>query len=290
MFDRPFGGYDGESYCLINRKAEGYPRPKRARLLSLHAGSLLLRGVGVSEGTPLRKYGKYRVRQIKRRTPYFELEDETCDDLGKAIVARSYCKEAVEFVGERLGSGRMLATPREYMESVVSQFARGHRSRFSHALQAWFVGSVGSLWINGGPVSDCNTDGYSRAGIAWRKAKVDSERQRMLAACGEDVEWRNVNQKKYDDCDARDASIFRRFMAGDWPEVMGDEHRMLDGGYGESFETMIAAEVSPEWVDAGRAAMRVLLKHGTDGDYPMRDKLEWLARQLEERFGGSWLP
>ncbi len=165
----------------------------------------------MSDGTPLRKYGKYRVRQIKRRTPFFELCDETCDDLDAAVVARSYCKASVEFVGERLGSGRMLATPREYAEAVVTQFAHWHKSRFSHVRQAWLVGSLGVHWINGGPVSDCNTDTYSPAGRAWQNEKSEGVRRDVLACCGDNTEMQSIHRRLWEETDASDDGIVQRF-------------------------------------------------------------------------------
>ncbi len=78
--------------------------------------------------------------------------------------------------------------------------------------------------------------------------------------------------------------------AGDWPDVLADESRKLPFVGRSTFASMIVADASEEWTDAGREAMRLLLKYGIDGEYPMRGMLEESARGLEERFGGSWRP
>lgn len=244
----------------------------------------------MSDSTPLRKYGKYRVRQIKRRMPFFELHDETCDDLDAAVVARSYCKASVEFVGERLGSGRMLATPQEYADAVISLYADWHACRFSHAVATWLIRRIGTSWINGGPVSSANTDTYSPAGRAWQRARLDTTRQEILECCGGSEDMERAHRKTWEESDSRDADIVRRFREGDWPDVLDGVSRELYYTRDTTFTSMIAANVSAEWVDVGREAMRLLLKYGIDGEYPMRGMLEESARRLEERFGGSWHP
>lgn len=244
----------------------------------------------MSDGTPLRKYGKYRVRQIKHRTPFYELHDETCDDPSAAVIARSYCKSSVDYVGERLGSGRMVATPSEYVHAVVTQYARWHISRFSHVRQAWLLGLLGVHWINGGPVSYFDTDTYSLAGRSWQRAKVLAERDRVRVDYGADADAVEIHESAWMKSDRRDSDVLSRFMVGEWPDVLIEDSRTLPSFGTPVFPSMLTAYVAPEWTEEGCKAMHLLLKYGVDGECPMRETLEGWASQLQERFGGSWRP
>ena len=245
----------------------------------------------MTDGTPLRRFGHYRVRQPKRRTLYFVLVDEHDD----AEIARSCCKETVEYVGERIGAGRMLVTPREHEAAAIEAFPSQYPTRHRFASREWLGGTLGDRWINGGPVSVCNTDTYSPAGRAWERAKALREREWMYVDIG-------GVPKPYKG-DVQDDYVRCLYAEGRWPDVDGHPipedfggwplrtYRKLDDVRGERcpLHDLLTVDAAPEWIDAGREAMRLLLRYGVDDEAPMRSTLRTWAEQLAAKHGGRWV-
>lgn len=251
----------------------------------------------MTDGTPLRKFGYYRVRQLKRRTPFFALVDERD---GTDIVM-SYCKGAVEYVGGRLGAGRMVVTPQEYESWMLATFASSFPTRFWFANEAWLLGQLGERWMFGGPVPRTNVEAFSVAGRARQREKELRDRANLRADLGEES-WAVVAHV-YDENDAESDRVRALYAAGTWPDVdvVSDDptqrrwrlrgHRKLYDVYRERCPilALLTTDAAPEWVDAGRDAMRLLLRYGEDGVTPMRATLREWATQLAAKHGGEWI-
>lgn len=245
------------------------------------------------EGTPLRRFGHYRVTQTKR-TPYaaWAVYDTRTGDR----VAWSFCKASADFAAERVSTGRPLETPTEALERSLRLFGSIYPSRFRLWDHRYLTIGNGLEWINGGLTSDdvtMLTPEGERARIEEKERhRLEDEAHEALYAslAGADdklgLSLRAMLAPRPDN--------FALYRAGAWPEV--GEHTALypaSGDYSRlaMLARMDTAAIDPEWMEDARAATRLLLAHGTDGDrVGTVARVRGWAQQLAAKHGGQWEP
>ncbi len=245
------------------------------------------------EGTPLRRFGHFRVTQTKR-TPYaaWAVFDERTGDR----VLWSFCKASADFGAERLATGRPLETPTEATERSLRLYGSIYPSRLALWDHRYLTIGNGLEWINGGLTSDDVTmltpEGErSRIEEKERHRAEDAAREATfaeLAAETDDPRLRALFAPRPDN--------FALYRAGTWPEV-GDRETLYPASEDYSRLAMLmrmeTAAVDPEWMDDARAATRAFLAHGVDmpehGDGTVAKVRGWAAR-LAAKHGGEWSP
>ena len=246
-----------------------------------------------SKGTPLRKFGRYRVRRISNRRdpPLYVLVDER----DGTDVLTSYCVGALNWIGERLGSGKMAASPREVEAASVDVLPSMHASRFEHCQRKW-ADSFYGCWINGGPIDE-NFDWITPDGASYHKVRIEMEDAASAARLG--------LTSTDDEYNARGRLVRAQYAVGEWPDAVDGRTGLFNDTDRSMMASLLVADVSPVWVDAGREAMRLLLRHGVNdsaleshmsfvassGTHRLcgtRERLVVLAEKLAAKYGGEW--
>ncbi len=248
----------------------------------------------VNRGTPLRKFGGYRVRRVSNRcNPLYVLVNERNEF---DVVLMSYCVGALNWFADRLGAGRMAATPKEVEAASVDVFPSLNATRFEYCRERWTHASY-VRWINGGPIGE-NFDWIAPEGSAYYKTKYAKDADTRKT-------WSDDARAHEDECDEFDRRVRDQYAAGEWPDASDDGTDLFGDTDRSMMASLLAAEASPVWVDAGRDAMRILLKFGVD-DSEMeslmsfrspsrkhascgtRERLVVLAEKLAAKYGGEW--
>jgi len=237
-------------------------------------------------GTPLRRFGAYLVTQPRRgRGAFWEVYDA---DGERVLYSESHA--SANEAARRLATGRPLLTPDESRARSIARYSSIYPSRFAWFDHTYLTNGNGLAWINGGLV-DTDVTLLTPEGCAMvdeRQKRAREERRATAPA------WRRTLDEHEDQYDAEEAALSARYLAGGWPDVTADRSTLYPASEDYScmgeLLTMPTASVAPEWLDDARAAMRMLLAHGRDGDH--RDTLatlrEWVPR-LAARHGGEWL-
>lgn len=267
------------------------------------------------EGTPLRKFGHFRVYQTKRgQYPRFAVNDTRTG--ARLVFSESH--ESANFAAERLAEGRPLQTPREAMDRSMADYAGIYPTRFAYYDHVYIVNGNGMDWINGG-LADTDASRFSPEGRAMMLARearrkageramfayYDSVMTEALKFLGE------VHSREPSFCEEEDATR-TAYLAGTWPDAMTPENaprryrdaladgRPLNTPYPPCRYSCMAElargidGVDPEWVDDARKASVLILTHGhNDPERPTENAMETIAgwaETLATRYGGRWTP
>lgn len=267
------------------------------------------------EGTPLRKFGNFRVYQTKRgQFPWFAVNDTRTD----ARLVYSECRESANFAAERLAEGRPLQTPKEAMDRSLADYASIYPTRFAYYDHVYIVNGNGMDWINGG-LADSDVTRLSPEGHAMLVARESGrkERERAMFAKYDSVMTEALkflgkeHTREPSFCEEEDA-IRAAYLAGTWPDAMTAENaprryrdalaggRPLNVPYPPCQYSCMAElakgidNVDHEWIDDARKASVLILTHGqNDPDRPTERAMETIAswaETLAARYGGRWTP
>lgn len=240
------------------------------------------------EGTPLRRFGRYLVTQPRHGThPFWRVYDRETDE---AILYSEHRASADEGA-RRLATGRPIYTPAEMLARSIARYASLYPSRVRYLDHVYLVNGNGLDWINGG-LADCNVTDITDDGAAMLTARDAMQRAKEKAR-----ETSALCARIRDEVDRKiateESAIRAQFAAGTWPDAI-EPTRLYPAsdGYCKLHELISLPAPAPEWVDDARAATRLLLTHGRDGergDNTVAIVRKW-ADALAARFGGQWRP
>lgn len=244
------------------------------------------------QGTPLRRFGHYRVTQTHRgEAPTWAVYDTR---RGERLLF-SFCKASADFAAERLATGRPLQTPDEATERSLRLYGSIYPSRFALYDHRYVVLGNGLDWINGGLAERDVTFLTDEGARAW-EARHGAEREETNRRTREHnalmAQASALLGEAYEP-EPEEPDRLAQYRAGTWPEV-GERTRLYPGGEEYSrlaqLLRMDTAAVDPAWLDDARAACRLLLAHGTS-DGGARDTVAMLrgwAARLAAKHGGEW--
>lgn len=269
----------------------------------------------MSEGTPLRKFGPFRVYRTRGgQHPWFAVYDTRTDDR----IVFSESRESANFAAERLAEGRPLQTPQEAMDRSMADYAGIYPTRFQYYDHVYIVNGNGMDWINGG-LADTDVTGLTpegRATLNARRYAAEAYDRKRLAEFLDAME----SAHKILGTPYNPESSFHReedetraaYLAGTWPDVMTIENaplryreglaggRQLNTPYPPCQYSCMAElargidNVDPEWIDDARKASVLILTHGhNDPERPTENAMETIAgwaETLADRYGGRWTP
>lgn len=221
------------------------------------------------EGTPLKKFGPYQVRQSRRGKTFgtFHLYDQD----GQRVLF-SFHKGSIYLAAEKLASGKPIQTPQEARDHSVRTYALIYPSRFSWYNQTYAVIGNGLEWINGGLVADDVTS------LTPEGAEINN---RMEDPKGR---WKTPLPEE-------EANI-RAYLDGTWPEFGGrgklyplhDPYSCL----GEmALRVTRGEEFDPLWVEDARTAALMFWKVVGVDQSSVNLLLKW-CHTLEKKYGGQW--
>lgn len=233
-------------------------------------------------GTPLKKFGPYRVTQPHRKYKVGSIPGYDCWDLWDTrtdtLVGYGFVKDAVYRAGDFLQHGGPALTPQGYRHMTVETYPQWTGSLFEY-YQFVFSG-VGSYWINGGLLPRI-LDPLSEEGRKKERDRTDKNHEWMILD-GEPIF-------------PTSKSIIDQYLRGDWPvepvplriDVPGDSIRKLHPvGSDSPFGQLMGDPTIPvtlEWLAECLSACAILLEIGT-GD---KTELTNIQSMLAKRFVGD---
>ncbi len=222
------------------------------------------------EGTPLRKFGQYQVRQIRRGKTFgtFHLYDQN----GHRVLF-SFHKESMYLAAEKVASGKPIHTPQEARDHSVRNYALIFPSRFSWYNHTYAVIGNGLEWINGGLISDDVTS------LTPEGAKINDRLEDPSNRWSEPLPEETEN--------------LRAYQNGTWPEFghKGTLYPLHDtySCLGELADRVSKGEkFDPLWVEDARIAAIMFWKViGLKPQSSVNSLTRWCT-VLRMEYGGQW--
>lgn len=235
----------------------------------------------MTRGTPLKKFGNFRVHQVRKN--FWEVYDDKDER-----VCFSDIKLSAYLAAERLEAGEEFVTPKDSMDCSLASYPTLYPCKLRYYDHLYLVIGNGFDWIHGCLASE-DVSLHSEVGRREHAAKeIEREKSSQEKYARVGISYENEGD-----------AIRAQYASGEWPDVLPDGKRTNLYPASENYSALAKlaygdVKARDPWIEDARCATQILLKYGTnDPTRAPEDTIgkvrEW-ALACQTRYGGTWLP